>query len=192
MKVYLDTNVVIQGGNRAEHERIKEMSVGGEVDLYWSPSGQVEQRARSMKAHERVQEELRRRGSPTTPEEFTRARQLIDEGERLRAEESEEIRWWPPARLNYPNCTFEGLLVLAMFYDASSFDFKGELGALGQLNSVHGIQGEDATHLMIAHSAEMDYFLSWDGDLIKRAQRVPWLRCQVCTPGHFINSIASS
>lgn len=63
-----------------------------------------------------------------------------------------------------------------------AIDIKGEINLLEELLSKYNIDNLDAIHLMTAHSAEIDFFLTWDKKLIKRAKKAEWLKPKVVTP----------
>ena len=67
-----------------------------------------------------------------------------------------------------------------------AFDVRDELALLTELLETHNVQQTDAMHVMSAHSAEMDFFLTWDRKLVTRARQVPWLHCALETPGEFL------
>jgi predicted nucleic acid-binding protein len=175
MKIYLDTNVVIQGPACPEHVTIRELAKDKRIDLYFSPTGQHEQRARSIVA---VKEPLS--DEPKVAAEQVRQRKVLDDAEQ------NERAWWYPASLNYPHCTFEGLLSsvgLAVLLG----DVTGELAQLTELLDRHNLKVNDAMHAMIAHSASMDRLLTWDDKtFIRKASAVPWLKPIVQTPRDFL------
>ena len=39
---------------------------------------------------------------------------------------------------------------------------------------------------MEAHSADMDYFLTWDKELLRKANKVAWLKMKTLNPSEFI------
>jgi hypothetical protein len=176
-KVYLDSDVVIQGGRRPEHLALKEFAISGVVDLYWSPTVQHEQKARSIVAHKTF--------LPTDPSAAAKA---VRHRRQLDQSEADERNWWRPATLHVAKCTFEGLILTAPLITLFG-DPTGELALLTDLLDNHRVKRQDAMHLMIGHSARVDSLLTWDTRLIRKAARVHWLHPRVETPAAFIASL---
>ena len=86
MRVYLDSDVVIQGGRRPEHLPLKELAINGLVDLYWSPTVQYEQKARSITTH--------KASLPTDPT----AAKAVRYRRQLGQSEADERDWWSRQR----------------------------------------------------------------------------------------------
>lgn len=179
VRLYLDTNVVIRGAGDSEHRQLKRLALDSVVMLYWSPTVQHEQGARS-----------RKEALNPLPEKPAAVRSSVARREALDQAERAEVEWWRPARLHYPKCTFEGLITMAPVF--GGWDPTGEARLLTDLLDNHGVKQTDAIHLMIAHSAKMDAFLTWDDQLIKKATRILWLRPCVETPRSFLTRAVES
>jgi len=65
-------------------------------------------------------------------------------------------------------------------------DVKNEIPLLNRLLSKYRIKTADAMYAMVAHSAEMQFFLTWDKKLIRQLRRVPWFKPQAMTPADFL------
>lgn len=190
MKVYLDTNVWIQGSKRRACERLKNLALEGTIKLYLSPTAQHEQSAQSSRLDKREQELL---GQPDGGHTWEALRAVGQEKERTERSEEAEREWWRPVVLEYPGSTFEGLLTIAMSGNVDpALDVKDELPLLTELLEAHNIPQTDAMHVMSAHSAEMDFFLTWDWRLVTRARQVPWLHSTLETPDEFLRRFDAS
>ena len=179
MRLYLDTNVVIRGPEDSEHRQIKRLALDSVVTLFWSPTTQHEQGARSRKV---VSSPLQ--DKPAAVRSSVARREALDQAERA------EVDWWRPARLHYPECTFEGLITMAPLF--GGWDPTGESRLLTDLLDNHGVKQTDAIHCMIAHSAKMYVFLTWDEKLIKKVATISWLRPCVETPRSFLTRVVES
>jgi hypothetical protein len=69
---------------------------------------------------------------------------------------------------------------------AKAFDRKNELARGAELIDKYGISQMDAMAVMQAHSLDLDFFLTWDDSLIKKAAKVNWLKPKVITPSDFL------
>lgn len=189
MKVYLDTNVWIQGSKRRECETLKKLSLEGTIALYLSPTAQHEQSAQSSTL-DKCEQELFRESDARNNWEALQA--LASDKERSERSEEAEREWWRPVVLEYPGSTFEGLVTMAMSAEPNpAFDSKRELPLLTELLDTHNVDRADAMHVMSAHSAQMDVFLTWDRKLITHTRQVEWLHCILETPGDFLRRIGA-
>ncbi|MFW6172225.1 MAG: hypothetical protein ACOC5T_00570 [Elusimicrobiota bacterium] len=193
-KVYLDTNVIILGPESNENHKLVEMSKMGIIKLFVSEKVTMERRARSFKQSEIIDKIIRQEKILGEEKFFKLFNEAIKEREKLKKLEKDEVKFWMQVRPENVKSTFRGLTWLGLLGAdfIKLFDTKSERVLLAELLTTHNIKDADAFHIMEAHSAEMDYFLTWDDKLIKKTKRISWLKPKVLTPKIFIEKISSS
>jgi hypothetical protein len=166
------------------------MAIRGHVRLFIGPevSREIRQRISDLKDK---RHELFTAGDKNDPMESAELRKALDEEIRVLDKQLEgELAFWKDAKPERPKNTFEAImLILAVLglEAAYAYDFKGEIGLVSSLQRDCNIRVTDAFHLMQAHSAKLDYFLTWDRkQLINRAKRATWLVPKVMTPSEFL------
>jgi predicted nucleic acid-binding protein len=185
--VYLDTNIIIRGSASKENQGLIELSKKGKIKLLVSLKVTMERRERSSRQQDRI-EKLLRQGKEIFQKLFIEA---SNEKERLKNIEKEEVKFWMQVRPENVKSTFTGLTSVGLLGPKfiELLDIKNERTLLGELLDCHKISNPDAFHLMEAHSAEMDYFLTWDRKLINKSRQVAWLKPKVMTPSDFMKNI---
>ena len=189
-KVYLDTNIIILGSNSSENHTLVEMSKKGKIKLFVSEKVEMERRARSFRQGDIIDKIIDK--EKTLGEEiFLKVfNEAIKEKERLKKLEKDEIKFWMQVKPENVKSTFRGLtwfgLLGADFIEL--LDIKNERPLLGELLTTHNIKEADVFHIMEAHSAEMDFFLTWDGKLINKAKSISWLKPKIMTPKAFMKN----
>jgi len=193
MKAYLDTNVIIRGGKEKENIILKEMALSGGLQLFISPETYSEQQDRSSTHYygekakaSRNYAALKTDKAWETTREATNRQQILDEAEK------NEWRFWKGCKITHAKSTFAGLIAMAVIWSEmqlSALDIKGEIPLLTELTRGHKITTMDAMHLMHAHSARIDYFITGDIPLIKKGRKVKWLFPKLFTPKEFIEYV---
>jgi len=193
-KVYLDTNVIILGQESNENHTLVEMSKMGIIKLFVSEKVTMERRARSFKQSEIIDKIIRQEKILGEEKFFKLFNEAIKEREKLKKLEKYEVKFWMQGRPENVKSTFRGLTWLGLLGAdfIELFDKKSERVLLGELLTTQKIKDADAFHVMEAHSAEMDYFLTWDDKLIKKTKRISWIKPKILTPKIFIEKISSS
>lgn len=189
-KVYLDTNIIILGPNSNENHTLVEISKMGKIKLFVSEKVTMERRERSFRQGEIIDKMIGKEKA-LGEEKFLKVfNEAIKEKERLKKLEKDEIKFWMQVRPENVKSTFRGLTWLGLLGAdfIELFDTKNERTLLGELLTTYNIAEADAFHIMEAHSAEMDFFLTWDGNLIKKAKRISWLKPKILTPKVFIKN----
>ncbi len=178
-KVYLDTNVLIEGPRRSQHIKLVELSRQEKIQLFYSVKNDVEMGGKIIAASKK-----RSSISLFDYDSFSQAQQ-----DYKHAIKSEELEWdfWEPAKLIRTRDSFNAIIDSS--YLAPLIDFKGELKLWGELIEEHKVSPSDAVHLMHVHSGKLDYLLTWDDKLIKKSKNVKWLNPTVCTPEKYLNSL---
>lgn len=180
-KIYLDTNILIEGSKRPEHEKLVKLSKQGKLILYFSIKNEVEMYKKA--------EILREKWSSisTINSDYFIFKRAMQDYEN--AAKSEEVEWkfWDQAKLRRSISTFNSLMANGTF--AAYLDRKNELLLWEQLIIHYKIKQDDTVHLMHAHSAGLNYVLTWDREFIKKSKRVKWLKCIVCTPNDYLDKI---
>jgi predicted nucleic acid-binding protein len=189
--VYLDTNIIIRGSASKENQGLIELSKKGKIKLLVSLKVTMERRERSSRQQDRIEKLLRQEkalGKEIFQKLFIEA---SNEKERLKNIEKEEVKFWMQVRPENVKSTFTGLTSVGLLGPKfiELLDIKNERTLLGELLDCHKISNPDAFHLMEAHSAEMDYFLTWDRKLINKSRQVAWLKPKVMTPSDFMKNI---
>lgn len=188
--VYLDTNIIIGGDKQKEHSIIKELAIKGHIQLFIGPEVSREIRQQISDLKEEKKRLLVDDGKHSRQESLEKRRAI---NEKIKATEkrlSTELRFWKDAKPKRPNCTFEGIMTIILASGitfARALDRKGEIALLSSLRKDFNIKGTDAFHLMQAHSAKLDYFLSRDNDFVKKAKRIRWLCPKAMTPEIFLS-----
>jgi len=109
--------------------------------------------------------------------------------DRLKAEQEPAEIFWKDLNLAKPHSTLDtvydvGILGLKIQY---LFDEKKELKLCAELIDKYHLRQMDAMLLMQAHSSGCDFFLTWDGRLIRKAKRAAWLKPKAITPATFLH-----
>lgn len=181
ISVYLDTNILIQGAKRPEHHKLIKLSEESKIRLFFSIKNDLEMHGKVLP--------LRRKKdmlSPLTTDFDSFKNAIKDYEDALHAEE-QDWNFWKQAKLMRTLSTFNGLLASGPF--AMQVDMKGELGLWEELVEKYKIGNGDAVHLMHAHSASLNYFLTWDKSLINKTKNIKWLNCNACTPKELLKKI---
>lgn len=178
-KVYLDTMIIILGSKSKENRKLIQLSKKGLLKLFISYKVKLEVRARSFEKREEADEDVYNKLYI----------ERIQEMEKFRELERNEWRFWSQAKLERAISTFSGLIDLMGLgeYFVRGLDVKNELKLYDDLIINYGIKIHDSFHAMLAHSANMDYLLTWDNDFIKKANKVLWLKPEVLTPKDFLD-----
>ncbi len=192
MRIYLDTNIIINGSKDEDIKRIVTIANSQRIIFVYSQTVRSEQKKRSLNHYSG--------DFKKSAEWYKFVRNLIkdeaiikkahedywnnyDKLQNIKQSERKEWEFWKGSKFDIPRCTFEGLLVYAQaFTNLNRFDTKGEIIQLTELIEKYHLTGNDAIHAMGAHSEESDYFLSNDKQLINKLKKVSWLRTKPITP----------
>lgn len=189
-KVYLDTNIIIEGSKRPEHKKLINLALKGLVKL--SIGDEV-----SIEISQRIYNLRREKDKLFKEEKLYSQEQFMEELKRIRyeiksAKEQHEIElnFWREVKPEIAKNTFRGVMLILEVegeHKAFMYDIKNEISLVIELIEVFKIGAMDAFHVMQAHSANMDFLLTWDEkQFVNRAKRVPWLKPEVMTPEDFI------
>ncbi|MFA6190123.1 MAG: hypothetical protein WC711_01235 [Candidatus Staskawiczbacteria bacterium] len=192
-KVYLDSNILILGAERKEHEIVKNLSKDGVLILYISDHATVELHGkvfpllREKDIALRIYDKLLPTGSQQIDQiviDFVNKKRIAYEN--ARKDEAEEWSYWKGVHLMPVSSKFAALWATSPYDSRISFYIQDELNLLEILiNS--GIDGKDSLHIVQAICGNIDYFLTWDKPLIKRIKKIEWLRdFKIMTPDEFL------
>lgn len=126
---------------------------------------------------------------------FTKMEGFRKKESKLRNQVKEELSYWKNCGIEYCKSTFEGLIHIAtvpglvQLFANKYGDINSEILHFGQLQTRYHIKLLDAVHLMQAQSSQMDWFITEDQKLIKKANRVPWLIFKVSTIEDFLEQL---
>lgn len=188
VKVYLDNDVFVRASKDKPIDALKELARAKSITLYTSQLGYVEYSEWPKAFRARYQGAWKSYRLQKTAESIRVLREIDDERKRLEGDREKEWAYWN-VEFQHPKSTFEGLMVAAILGEAIiEFDAKGELKLLDNLVHTHRIGVSDAQHLMIGHSASLDWILTWDKRLIRKAAKVEWLHPRVQTPETFFST----
>jgi predicted nucleic acid-binding protein len=181
-KVYLDSNILIEGPHRPEHARLAKLSQERKITLYFSWKSELEMHGKTLP--------LRRKRDAVLPYGLGYAtfKKLNEDYEKAASTGEQEWQLWNHARLMRAQSTFGTNVSIAGLDYSTALQLdkpKREFDLLEELIIKYKIGADDAFNLMHAHSAGMDYFLTWDELLVKRAKNVEWLKYVVCKPETF-------
>jgi predicted nucleic acid-binding protein len=191
--VYLDTNIFIEGAKRPEHHALKDLAIEGHIRLFIGPevSREISQQISDLRDQRHTI--MVSEGKYTARESAELLSVIGDKIKMLEKQVKSELLFWKDAKPERPKNTFEGIMLTVAVLgleSALAIDFKGEIGFVSSLQRDFNIKVTDAFHLMQAHSARLDYFLSWDRrQLINRAKKVSWLIPRVMTPDEFLKGL---
>ena len=107
VKVFLDTNIIIGGGNCPEHVELKRKANDGEICLYIGHEICSEQSKRSTDHYFGSCNAARNQKLFKILQETKKTQQ------KLEALEEDEWKFWDDCQLHYPQCTFSGLISAA-------------------------------------------------------------------------------
>ena len=114
--------------------------------------------------------------------------------EQIEENDKKEWKFWQEVNFeSADDCSFSKLVDYSLNKteeEILKFDNKGEYQLLDELKMKFKIKDKDSINIMVAHSANMDYFLTWDNDLIKKTKQVLWLKPKVATPFDFIQTMS--
>ena len=194
LKIYLDTNITISGPNSSENHTLVEMSKNGKIKIFVSEKVTMERRARSFKQGEIIRKIIDMKGALIEEKYFKLLNEAIEKEKILKKLEKDETKFWMQVRPEYVKSTFRSLVWLGSSWEdfIELLDIKNERTLLGELLTTYNIREADAIHIMEAHSAEMDFFLTKDRKLIKKAERISWLKPKFMIPKIFIEKIYPS
>jgi predicted nucleic acid-binding protein len=191
--VYLDTNVFIEGSKRPEHHELKDLAIKGRLHLLIGPEVSREIRQQIFDLKDKEHEICVSKGKYTLKESAALLRAIDDKIKSLNKQLSSELLFWKDAKPEHSHNTFDAIILTISLFGlefASAIDFKGEIALVLSLQRDFNIKITDAFHLMQAHSAKFDYFLTWDRkQLINRAKKVRWLIPKVMTPSDFLKAL---
>lgn len=190
---YLDANILIGGSKRPEHEKLIELSKDGKLRLYYSDHGTLEVHGKVFPKYRQKnlagllyrKMESQMLGNPELANAVIQLNNAADkEYKDARQAEEDEQKFWVKSGMIPVSSTFTGLMTMGglNFGLIQAVDVKKELPLLDELIMKYGISDKDAIHIMYAHSASLDYFLTWDSKLINKAAKVDWLRPRAMTP----------
>lgn len=191
LKIFLDTNILIGGLKREEHTVIRKLAIDRKLQLFVSPEVRYEQEKHSLNHYYgQYREELMKSNIDS---KITKIQNVIEVQDSLTYSEKQERAFWKPAPLQRIKCTFDGLIMMALFRPGQLqfADLKGEMNCYDELVSTFKIKETDGTLIMSAHSGSCDFFLTWDDEVIKKCKRVVWLRMKVMTPRDFLKEYKS-
>jgi len=190
IKVYLDTNIIILGNKLSENEALIKLSKSGAIKLFISQKVTMERKAKLQKQSDRLWKLFYQENNLEKDKYFKLINNAIKKREEYEKVEKDELKFWKQVKPERATSTFAGLTLLGLLGPdiIELFDVKNERILLGELLENYNIKHDDAFHLMEAHSAEMDYFLTNDTRLIRKSKRVPWLKLKVQTTSEFIKN----
>lgn len=193
--VYLDTNILILGPKRKEHELLKEKSKRGELALYISDVNKIEQHGKILLLLRKKDNALRLYDSLVpaiiTDKKLTKkvidcVNKTVERYEQARKDEEIEKSFWKDAKLLPVRSTFAVDFLLGGIDQTFNLEIRNEINLLEKLLIRYKIKGPDAVHIIQACSADMDYFLTWDEPLIKKIKRISWIAFKILTPKEFL------
>ena len=189
-KVYLDTNIIIGGSKRPEHKKLINLALKGVVKLSIGDEVSIEIRKRIFNLR-REKDKLFKEEKLYSQEQFMEElNRIVNEKKGAEEQTEVEINFWREVKPERVKNTFRGVMLILELegeHKAFMYDTKNEISLLIELIKVFKIDTADALHVMQAHSANMDFLLTWDEkQLVNRAKRVPWLKPDVMTPKDFI------
>lgn len=178
-KIYIDTNIIIEGLKSQDNHKLRELALSKRIDLYISPEILTEQKRRSLNPYI-----IKLQNKKDTNESNI----SYDQQRKLENDEKSEMEFWKGLDIKFTSSTFAGLMSLCFQPDLrNQVDYKNELDLLKELIYVYKLKKFDPLHLMHAHSAEMDYLLSNDKKFVKKASKVKWLKTKVIFPSDLMN-----
>jgi predicted nucleic acid-binding protein len=195
---YLDTNILILGSKKEEHEKIKEKANKGEIELYKSNLNDIEQHGKVFPKR-RAKDFALRLYDKLGPEMIGNDKlhsAILNyvnkrDGEYQQTVEGEkkEKSFWSDVKI-LPislRSEFARLFYICGIMPSHCSFIKKDLILLNKLISRYGIKERDAVHLINAHSGGIDYFLTWDEKtIIKKIKNINWLRFKALTPRAFL------
>lgn len=189
-KVYLDTNIIIEGSKRPEHKKLINLALKGLVKLSIGDEVSMEIRKRISNLR-REKDKLFKEEKLYSQEQFMEElNRIVNEIKGAKEQTEIELNFWREVKPERVKNTFRGVMFILEVegeHRAFMYDTKNEISLLIELIKVFKIGTADAFHVMQAHSANMDFLLTWDEkQLVNRAKRVPWLKPEVMTPKDFI------
>ncbi len=193
MQVCLDSNVFILGERSPENIKLIDLTEKGIVKLFISEKVSMERQTRSHRLQDDIGQ-LIREEKKYSQEDFIRVYKAArDRKEKQKKSEEEELNFWRRVKPERTHSTFNGLIWMGFLGEAyiNQIDIKKERLLYGQLLDKFHISSPDAFQLMEAHSAGMDYFLTWDKRLISKAKNIIWLKPKVMDPKIFVAKMAS-
>lgn len=192
-KVYLDSNIIILGARKNEHEALKKLSEDGKIILYISDHvnielhGRVLSRLKEKDAALRIYDMLLPTGNFKIDQivmDFVNKKR--DAYEASRKDEENDRFFWEGTTLMPVKSMFAALWAVGAFDSSLNSFIDSDLIKVEALMN-NGIKGKDALHITQAHCSNMDYFLTWDKGIIKKAPKISWLKnLKVMTPEDFI------
>lgn len=178
----MDTDVVIKGDKEKDNIALKELALLKAVRLFISPETMSEQQAHSLNHYFGDQVKADRIYSIIKNDEtYKKAKEERQKQEILYGSEEREWGFWEECGFEFTKSTFAGLVTLAR-NGTKVFDVTGEINLFNILIQKHKIGKMDAAHLMHAHSAKINYFLTYDKALIKKGNKVKWLYPKIFSP----------
>ena len=186
LRIFLDTNILIGGPKKKEHLSIRQMAINGNVELYVSHEVRNEQEKHSLDHYYGKYRSEMMKGNLET--DLNKIQNVIEEQDLLQYAERQERTFWNQAHLCRIASTFDGLITIAPFMSnqLGFVDIKGEMKCYEELVTAFKIKEKDGAILMSAHSGGCDYFLTWDDKVIKKCERIHWLRMKVINPRDFL------
>ena len=193
MDALLDANILIDPGERPEHDRLREAARAGQVKLFFAHTAVGEQQKRALNQRfGPLREALLRWEQDRSEQNRQSVFAEALKNDLLEAKNEQEFSYWNGCGIQYASCTFN-ILIEEFGSLAIGFpDLKGELPQYVDLVEQHKVHAPDALHLMVAHSASIEYFLTWENSktLRNRALRARWLVTKIMSPAAFLDLVA--
>ena len=185
-RVYLDTNILISGPKYPEHDKLKQLVRSQKISLFNSYHTDIEQHGKVTPA--RRKRDLALKDLYKSEEKFVEFKKADAEYDTALEAEKIEIEYWAEAKVYPTMSTFDALVP---YYHLGIIpDFKQEMPLFNDLVEIHKMSAGDAFHVMSAHSAVMDYLLTWDQkSLINKCKNIAWIKPKVMTPKDFLLTV---
>jgi len=171
MKILLDTNIIIEGGKRKEHYKLVDLAKDNNIMFFLSWDIIAEQQSKILSF---------------PPWDFNNLTvKKVDK----------EWKFWKEINFkNVDDCSFSKLLDYSLNKteeEILKFANKNEFQLFNELLNKFKVDEKDAINIMVAYSSNMDYFLTWDSKLIRKAKLILWLKPKVTTPSDFIQAMGT-
>lgn len=192
-RVYLDSNIIILGHKKKEHENLKNLLKEEKITLYISDHVDIELHGKVFQKLKEKEDALKIYDTflPTGNKEIDKAiinnvKEKKDSYYKAREDEKNDRFFWKETHLMPVNSRFAGLWAVGAFDPYLNSFIQDELQKVGILMNC-GVGGKDALHIIQAYCADIDYFLTWDKPLIKKIQKITWLNnLKIMTPNDFL------
>jgi predicted nucleic acid-binding protein len=193
ISVYLDTNILILGSKKEEHNILKRLSQDGKIYLYSSDQCNLELHGKVFPSLRKKDEALKIYNNfmPTGDKNLDETiinyvNATTAEYYENRKKEEKEKEFWQDVNLLPINSPFGRLWSMASFSPVINSLIQKNFNEVDKLLK-YGIEGYDAFHLIQAFSGGIKNFLTWDRSLIKKMNKIRLLGdLQVLTPKNFL------